>query len=89
MRQYFYIVSHTIEGDNQVIDKVFLQENEATKWGRALATKHSNYSVALYKQPITRTGEVEFVTYLNPFTTKKEMDKRLVILELTKAGVFN
>lgn len=89
MIQFFYIIAHTIGGDNQIIDKVFLQENEAIKWGRALATKHYNYSVALYKQPITRTGKVEFVKYLNPFTTKKEMDKRAVILGLAKAGIFD
>lgn len=67
MRQYFYIVAHTIVGDDQVIDKVFLQEHDAIRWGRTLASKHSDYSVALYKQEIARTATVEFVKCLKEY----------------------
>lgn len=67
MRQFFYIVAHTIVGDNQVIDKVFLQGHDAIKWGRALASKHPEYSVALYKQEIARTATVQFVKQLEGY----------------------
>lgn len=67
MRQYFYIVAHTIVGDDQVIDKVFLQEHDAIRWGRTLASKYSDYSVALYKQEIARTATVKFVKQLKEY----------------------
>lgn len=53
MRQYFYLVGHDIVGDNFVADKIFLQEHEALRWGKRLATKNPDYSVKLYKQEIT------------------------------------
>lgn len=39
MRQYFYLVAHTIVGDDLHIDKIFLQEHDAIRWGKVLATK--------------------------------------------------
>lgn len=65
--QYFYIVAHTTADDNQIIDKVFLQERDAIKWGRTLASRNSNYSVALYKQVIARTAIVQFVKQLKKY----------------------
>lgn len=68
MRQCFYIVAHTIVDDDQVIDKVFLQEYDAIRWGRTLASKHSDYSVVLYKQEIARTATVQFVKELKKYS---------------------
>lgn len=67
MRQYFYLVGHDIVGDDFVADKIFLQEHEALRWGKRLATKNPDYSVKLYKQEITRTGKLEFVKQLRAF----------------------
>lgn len=72
MRQYFYLVGHDITGDDFVADKIFLQEHEALRWGRKLATKNPDYSVKLYKQEITRTGKLEFVKQLKAFLTPEE-----------------
>lgn len=66
MRQYFYIIAHTIVGDDLCIDKVFLQEHEAIKYGRLMATKNP-YSVHLYKQEIARSAKVQYVKSLPPF----------------------
>lgn len=68
MKQYFYLVGHDILGDF-VPDKIFLQEHEALRWGRKLATKNPDYSVKLYKQEITRTGTLKFVKQLKAFLT--------------------
>lgn len=72
MRQYFYLVGHDIVGDDFVADKIFLQEHEALRWGRRLATKNPDYSVKLYKQEITRTDKLEFVKQLKAFLTPDE-----------------
>lgn len=66
--QYFYIVAHTTADDNQIIDKVFLQERDAIKWGRTLVSNHPEYSVALYKQVIARTATVQFVKQLREYS---------------------
>lgn len=71
MRQYFYLVAHTIVGDDQTIDKIFLQEHDAIKWGRTLASKHPDYSVALYQQEIARTATVQFVKHLKEYPKLK------------------
>ena len=52
--------------------KIFLQEHEAVRWGRKLATKNPDYSVKLYKQEITRTGKLEFVKQLKAFNLTPE-----------------
>lgn len=76
MRQYFYLVGHDIVGDDFVADKIFLQEHEAIRWGRRLATKNPDYSVKLYKQEITRTGELKFVKQLKAFCSIPELEVR-------------
>lgn len=71
MRQFFYVVAHTIVGDDQVIDKVFLQDHDAIRWGRTLATKHPECTVSLYRQAIARTSTVEYVKELTPYPNLK------------------
>lgn len=66
MRQYFYIIAHTTVGDDLCIDKVFLQEHEAIRYGRLMATKNP-YSVHLYKQEIARSAKVQYVKSLPSF----------------------
>lgn len=67
MRQYFYLIGHDIVGDDFVADKIFLQEHDALRWGRRLATQHTNYNVMLYKQQIARTATIQFVKHINPY----------------------
>jgi hypothetical protein len=70
MRQYFYLVAYHYD-EYTVPCKVFLQEHDAIRWGRKEATKlqeDSNYEVVLYRQEITRTGELKQVKSLKPYT---------------------
>ena len=67
MRQYFYIVMHSVVGDDMQLDHICLQECDAITFGRRLATKNEDYSVYLYKQLIARVAKVEFVKELKPF----------------------
>lgn len=68
MRQYFYLVAHMVVGDDLYIDKIFLQEHDAIRWGKVLATKNPDYSVSLYRQEIARTAMVKFVKYLEGYS---------------------
>ena len=68
MRQYFYVIMHSLFGDMH-LDHVCLQESDAITFGRRLATKNEDYTVYLYKQEITRTGKPVFVKYLRPYRT--------------------
>lgn len=74
MRQFFYMVSHDIVGDDFRADKIFLQEHEAISWGRKLATKNPEYSVYLYKQEIARTSELKYVKQLPPYNNGSDWD---------------
>ena len=69
MRQYFYIVMHSVVGDDMNLDYVCLQESDAITFGRRLATRNENASVYLYKQEITRTGKPVFVKSLRAYKT--------------------
>ena len=69
MRQYFYIVTHSVVGYMN-LDYVCLQEADAITFGRKLATRNENYCVYLYKQEITRTGKPVFVKSLRPYKTE-------------------
>lgn len=71
MRQYFYIVMHSVVGDDMQLDHICLQECDALTFGRRLATKNEDYSVYLYKQLIARVAKVEFVKTLKPFKTEE------------------
>ena len=70
MRQYFYVVMHSIFGDDLRLDYICLQECDAITFGRRLATRNENASVYLYKQEITRTGKPVFVKSLRPYGTE-------------------
>ena len=70
MRQYFYVVMHSVVGDDMQLDHVCLQEYDAINFGRRLATRNEDASVYLYKQEITRTGRPEFVKFLRPYKTE-------------------
>lgn len=70
MRQYFYVVMHSVVGDDMQLDHICLQESDAITFGRRLATKNESYSVYLYKQVIARTGKPEFVKSLKPYKTE-------------------
>lgn len=68
MKQCFYIIAYYLSDDSDLnILKVFLQEDQAVKYGRKFATKYRNTNVNLYKQLITTTATVEFVRILKPF----------------------
>ena len=68
MKQCFYIIAYYLSDDNDLnIQKVFLQEDQAVKYGRKFATKYRNTNVNLYKQLIATTATVEFVKVLKPF----------------------
>ena len=68
MKQCFYIIAYYLSDDNDLnIQKVFLQEDKAVKYGRKFATKYRNTNVNLYKQLIATTATVEFVKVLKPF----------------------
>lgn len=71
--QYYYLVCTNFD-ETTAPRKIFLQEQQAITWGRRLATRlakdefYANFDVALYKQPITRSGELKFVRSLAPYS---------------------
>ena len=68
MKQCFYITAYYLHDDSDLnLQKVFLQEDQAIKYGRKFATKYRNTNVNLYKQLIATTATVEFVKTLKPF----------------------
>lgn len=70
--QYYYLVCTNFD-ETTAPRKIFLQEQQAITWGRRLATRlakddfYANFDVALYKQPITRSGELTLVKNLAPY----------------------
>lgn len=54
-------------GDTLVPDKIFLQEYQAVKYGRKLATSNLDLIVRLYKQEITTQGILQFHKQLEPY----------------------
>ena len=71
MKQNFYLVAHQEDngGSQLVLDKVFLQETEALRWGRRFATRYPEFDYHLYKQEITRNATLQYVKPLLPFLT--------------------
>lgn len=67
--QYFYIVVYTIVGDDLTMCKIGLNPHQIIEWGRREATKYPERSYELYRQPITRTGEIMFYKTLTPYVT--------------------
>lgn len=57
MRQYFYLIGHSIVGDDLCMDKVFMQKSDAISYGKRLATKNPEYSVILYKQLMSNSSK--------------------------------
>ena len=81
MRQYFYLIGHTIVGDDFCMDKVFLQKSDAISYGNRLARRNPEYSVCLYKQLISNfsSDTIQFVkqivyTPIEPFDWGKYED---------------
>ena len=70
MRQYFYVIMHSVVGDDMKLDYICLQECDAITFGRRLATRNEDYCVYLYKQLIARTSKPEFVKPLKPYKTE-------------------
>ncbi len=84
MKQYFYMVAYRYD-EYTIPRKVFLQEHEAIRWGRReaanklLKTEDHNYEYVLYRQEITRTGELTMVKTLKPYPIKELVDRKLII----------
>lgn len=76
MRQYFYLIGHSIVGDDLCMDKVFMQKSEAISYGRRLATKNPEFSVILYKQLMSNSSKeiIEFVKQIPSIKPIKELD---------------
>lgn len=66
MKQYFYLVVHVFN-EKMEVNKIFLQEYDAIKFGRRIATINSEYKVWLYRQSITRNGVLTPVKQLKPY----------------------
>ena len=86
MRQHFYLVVYHYD-ECTVPCKIFLQEHEAIRWGRKEATKKlqetqdHNYEYLLFRQEITRVGELRCVRTLEPYPTKELVDAGLINTE--------
>ena len=76
MRQYFYLIGHSIVGDDLCMDKVFMQKSEAISYGRRLATKNPEFSVILYKQLMSNSSKetIEVVKQIISIKPIKELD---------------
>ena len=57
MRQYFYLIGHSIVGDDLCMDKVFMQKSDAISYGKHLANKNPEFSVILYKQLMSNSSK--------------------------------
>jgi len=76
--QYFYIVVYTIVGDDLTMCKMGLNPHQLIEWGRREATRHPERSYKLYRQPITRTGEIVYYKPLESFVTDVERSLKIV-----------
>ena len=76
MRQYFYLIGHSVVGDDFCMDKVFMQKSDAISYGKRLADKNPEYSVSLYKQLMSNssTETIQYVKQLQPDKPLKEFD---------------
>ena len=57
MKQYFYLIGHSIVGDDLCMDKVFMQKSDAISYGKRLANKNPEFSVILYKQLMSNSSK--------------------------------
>ena len=69
MRQYFYLIGHSVVGDDFCMDKVFMS------YGKRRANKHPEFSVVLYKQLMSNssTETIKSVKQI-PSTSFEEFD---------------
>lgn len=68
MRQYFYLIGHSVVGDDYCMDKVFMQKPDAISYGKHLANKNPEYSVHLYKQLMSNSS-TETIKYVKKITS--------------------
>lgn len=73
-KQYFYLVAFQYSGSVLIPDKIFLQEYQAVKYGRKLATSNPNTTVSLYKQEITTNGVLLKVKQLKPYEKQEHIN---------------
>lgn len=76
MRQYFYLVGHSIVGDDLCMDKVFMQKSDAISYGKRLANKHPEFSVVLYRQLMSNSSKetIKSVKQIPPVQPVEEFD---------------
>ena len=74
MRQYFYLIGHSIVGDDFCMDKVFMQKSDAISYGKRLANKHPEYSVALYKQLMSNSSK-ETIQWIKQIPSDKPLEE--------------
>ena len=76
MRQYFYLIGHSIVGDDFCMDKVFMQKSDAISYGKHLTNKHPEYSVCLYKQLISNSSKetIQYVKQIQSVQPIEEFD---------------
>ena len=72
--QYYYIVVYTIVGDDMTMCKIGLNPHQLIEWGRREATKHTERTYELLRQPITSNGTLSFYKQLPPFESKEPFD---------------
>ena len=73
MRQYFYLIGHSVVGDDFCMDKVFMQKSDAISYGKRLANKNPEYSIVLYKQLMSNssTETIKPVKQISSTTVKQ------------------
>lgn len=76
MRQYFYLIGHSVVGDDFCMDKVFMQKSDAVSYGKRLANKHPEYTVVLYRQLMSNSSQetIESVKQIPSVKTFEEFD---------------
>ena len=76
MRQYFYLIGHSIVGDDFCMDKVFMQKSDAISYGKRLANKHPEFSVVLYRQLMSNSSKetIKSVKQIPPVQLTEEFD---------------
>ena len=76
MRQYFYLIGHSVVGDDFCMDKVFMQKSDAISYGKRLANKHPEFSVVLYKQLMSNSSKetIKSVKQIPPVQLAEEFN---------------
>ena len=76
MRQYFYLIGHSVVGDDFCMDKVFMQKSDAISYGKRLANKHPEFSVVLYRQLMSNSSKetIKSIKQIPPVQPVEEFD---------------